>query len=108
MKLEVKKKKMVPFPNKKYQIIYANPPWYFENRMYSSNKNDRQREILRTYQVMKTEDICKLPIKSIADENCVLFIWTTDAHLPDCLKVISAWGFKYRTIAFIWQKKEKP
>ena len=92
---------------KKYQVIYADPPWNFGNRMYSSNKNDHHREIGRAYSVMTTEDICNLPINKITDENCILFIWTTDAHLPDCLEVIKNWGFKYKTIAFIWNKKEK-
>jgi len=91
---------------KKYQIIYADPPWDFGNRMYSSNKNDHHREISRAYNVMTTKDICDLPIDKITDNNCILFIWTTDAHIPDCLKVINAWGFKYKTVGFYWLKKE--
>jgi len=92
---------------KKYQIIYADPPWDFGNRMYSSNKNDHHRGIERAYSVMKTTDICALPVKNITAEDCVCFMWSTDAHLPDALKVMDAWGFKYKTIAFIWNKKEK-
>ena len=91
---------------KKYNIIYADPPWNFGNRMYSSNKNDHHREISRAYDVMKTKDICGLPIGQIADEDCVLLMWTTDAHIPDAIEVIKAWGFKYKTVAFIWLKKE--
>lgn len=97
---------MIPFPDKKYQVIYADPPWSFGNRMYSSNKNDHHREIERAYNVMNTNDICKLPIKDITADNCALFIWTTDAHLPDALEVIKSWGFIYKTVAFIWLKKE--
>ena len=93
--------------SKKYQIIYADPPWDFGNKMYSSNKNDHQRKITRSYSVMKTEDICTLPVKDISADDCICFMWTTDAHIPDALKVMEAWGFKYKTVAFIWNKKER-
>lgn len=56
---------------------------------------------------MRTEDICALPIAELADEQSVLIIWTTDAHIPDCLEVIRAWGFTYKTVCFHWIKKEK-
>lgn len=92
---------------KKYQIIYADPPWDFGNRMYSSNKNDHHREISRAYSVMNTKDICALPVRSITADDSICFMWSTDAHIPDALKVMEAWGFKYKTIAFIWNKKEK-
>jgi len=92
---------------KKYQIIYADPPWKFSNRMYSSNKDDHHRAITRAYDVMKTEEICGLPIKKISDDDCALFMWVADAFIPDAIKIINAWGFRYKTIAFIWQKREK-
>lgn len=92
---------------KRYNIIYADPPWSFGNRMYSSNKNDHHREISRAYDVMTTKDICELPIGQIAAEDCVLLMWTTDAHIPDAIEVMKAWGFKYKTVAFIWLKKEQ-
>ena len=92
---------------KKYQIIYADPPWNFGNRMYSSNKIDHHREITRAYSVMTTKDICELPIRDITANDCACFMWTADAFIPDALKVMDAWGFKYKTIAFIWQKKER-
>ena len=75
--------------------------------MYSSNKDDHHREITRAYSVLKTKDICGLPIKDITADDAACFMWSTDAHLPDALDVMNAWGFKYKTVAFIWQKKEK-
>jgi site-specific DNA-methyltransferase (adenine-specific) len=56
---------------------------------------------------MTIKDICNLKVSEIADKDCVLFMWTTDAHLEDAMKVINAWGFKYKTIGFNWLKKEK-
>ncbi len=97
--------------NKKYKIIYADPPWHFGDRLRSSKKLDNGkmhfRELNLHYNTQSTADICKLNVNKIADTNAVLFIWTTDAHLPDALEVIKSWGFKYKTIGFIWNKKEK-
>jgi len=92
---------------KKYNIIYADPPWNFGNRMYSSNKNDHHRAITRAYPVMKTSDICELPVRDICEEDCVCFMWAADAFIPDAIEVLKAWGFKYKTVAFVWLKKEK-
>ena len=97
---------------KKYQIIYADPPWKFGSRLRNGTKN-KQHGVGRldvdvvNYDTMTIKEICDIPIKNIADNNCILFIWSTDAHLEECMKVINAWGFKYKTIAFNWLKKNK-
>ena len=56
-----------------YSIIYADPPWFRGQRMYSANKNDHHVEASRHYPVMKVEDICALNIKDIAADDCALF-----------------------------------
>lgn len=97
--------------NKKYSIIYADPAWKFGSRLANGNKkngivNLKQVKICDNYTVMTTDEICALPVKEIVSDDAVLFMWTTDAHLPDALRVIDAWGFKYKTIGFTWLKKE--
>ena len=92
---------------KKYNIIYADPAWNFGNRMYSYNKNDHHREITRAYDVMTTKDIANINVKDITEDDAICFMRTTDAHIPDAIEVMKAWGFKYKTVAFIWNKKEK-
>ena len=59
------------------------------------------------YPVMATDEIKRLPVGSLADDNCILFIWTTDYHLSRCCEVIKAWGFQYKTVGFVWQKLNK-
>jgi len=88
---------------KKYQIIYADPPWQFRNY----NDNTAKKWVGKQYPILNTKDICNLPINSIADNNCILFIWGTWTKLPDCLKVIRAWGFIYKTLGFCWYKENK-
>lgn len=92
--------KPMPFPNKKYQIIYADPPW---------NYNDQgcQGTMANHYKGMEIKDICKLPIKNITNNNCILFLWATYPMLKEALMVIEAWGFEYKSIAFQWIKLNK-
>lgn len=56
---------------------------------------------------MGTSEICSLPVKNLADRDCVLFLWTTFPQLPDALQLIDAWGFKYKTVAFVWLKQNR-
>ena len=93
---------------KKYQIIYADPPWSYYNDSYSYvgiTTTVGMRNV--PYSTMSSKDIMELPIDNLSDENCILFIWTTDYHLEKCLKVIKAWGFEYKTVGFSWAKKTK-
>ena len=54
---------------------------------------------------MSDKEIIELNVADYADDNCVLFVWTTDAHLEVAIKAINNWGFKYKTVAFTWNKK---
>ncbi len=86
-------------PNKKYQIIYADPPWKYKDRLNLQNEGSALH-----YNTMNIDDICRLPIKNISDKNCILFIWVTMPMLEEVFKVITAWGFKYKTCGFCWIK----
>lgn len=87
---------------KKYQIIYADPPWKY--RQGSSMGTQFQGAADRHYPCMDYKDICNLPIAELADDPCLLFIWVTFPFLKEGLSVIEAWGFEYKTIAFCWIK----
>lgn len=86
--------------DKKYEVIYADPPWKYENRSCNGAAE-------KHYSTMKLEDIKKLPIKKITADNCVLFLWATYPMLKEALEVIDAWGFKYKSIGFQWVKQNK-
>lgn len=90
-------------PNKKYQIIYADPPWHFKNY----NDNTASRWVGNHYDVMSLKDIQELPIRDIADNNCVLFLWVIFPFLDKAFDIIESWGFKYKTVAFVWIKTNK-
>lgn len=85
---------------KKYNIIYADPPWRYNDRKCNGACEHH-------YNTMKIEEICKLPIKNIVADDCVLFLWTTYPMLKEAMLLIDSWGFKYKTIGFQWIKQNK-
>ena len=87
----------------KYQIIYSDPPWPFKT--YSEKGKGRSPE--KHYKCMSMDDIKKLPVGNIADDNCALFLWPVFPHLEHALEVIKAWGFTYKTVAFVWVKTNR-
>ena len=90
-------------PNKKYNIIYADPAWTFKN--YNDEKSNTNAN--HHYQCMSMEEIKALPVNEIADDDSILFLWCTDPLLNKQLEVINAWGFQYKTVGFYWIKENK-
>jgi N6-adenosine-specific RNA methylase IME4 len=81
---------------KKYDIIYADPPWQYDFSKSAS------RAIEGYYATMTVEAICGLTIPSA--DNSVLYLWATAPKLLEALAVMQAWGFTYKTNA-IWDKE---
>ena len=102
---------MMELPSKKYNIIYADPPWQFkyqskkrtEGTSVDANIRDPQKE----YSCMNIQDIYDMPVQDIAAENCVLFMWVTYPLLKEGLRAIEEWGFTYKTCGFSWVKRNK-
>lgn len=90
---------------KKYQIIYADPPWSYSDTQKSGGTAFFGASV--RYPLMKNKYISNLPINDLADKDCVLFMWATSPLLPEAIETITAWGFKYKTVAFCWNKKSK-
>ena len=90
--------------DKKYSIIYADPPWTFKTY---SPKGAEQRSAQSHYKCMSRDEIQALPIQSIADDNCILFLWVTWPCLQEGIDLIKKWGFTYKTCAFNWVKKNR-
>jgi N6-adenosine-specific RNA methylase IME4 len=97
--------------NRNYNIIYADPPWPYNNWSTSelnklgekwARKNGRS-----PYKSMTIDEIYNLPVEQLADKDCVLFLWATFPKLREAWNTITARGFEYKTIAFNWVKKNK-
>ena len=88
---------------KKYNIIYADPPWTY--RVYSSKGNGRSAA--SHYPVMELEAIKALPVEQLAEKDCTLFLWVTFPNLRESFEVIESWGFTFKTVAFVWIKRNR-
>ncbi len=91
---------MPDFPDKKYGIIYADPPWGYRNK-------GTRAAASKHYEVMTMKDIAALPVAKLAADDCLLFMWATFPMLQEALNTIKAWGFTYKTVAFVWVKQNR-
>lgn len=85
--------------NNKFELIYADPPWTYNDKANAGNRGAGYK-----YDLMTMEDIKNLPIQNIASDNCFLFMWATGPLMPECVDVVKKWGFQYKTISFNWIK----
>lgn len=93
--------------DKKYNIIYADPPWQYNDKMKMNGKHGMIRGAESFYSTMKLKDIAVLPVNYIAEDNAILFIWTTMPFLNKVFSIIEKWGFTYKTCGYCWIKKTK-
>jgi len=93
--------KEVAPPSGKYRVIYADPPWSYGNKLVDGYGAAEDH-----YPTMTIEELCALPVKDLAEDNAVLFLWVTSPLLEECFEVIRAWGFKYKA-SFVWDKLRK-
>jgi len=90
---------------KKYSIIYADPPWDYKGSINSSPKGDYTTSAADHYPTMTLGELSSMDIASIAEEDCLLFMWICSPLLKDALTLGHKWGFNYSTIAFVWHKQ---
>jgi len=91
---------------KKYQIIYADPPWTYKTKECLCKTSILNGKINRHYNTMSLNDLKKLNISRIIDDDCLLYLWVVSPMLDDCIDLLKAWGFRYSTIGFVWHKQK--
>ncbi len=105
----------LPLPNDTYDVIYADPPWDYGGKMQydkTSIKDENvgfQKQIFVSsatfkYPTLKLKELKQLDVASISAENCILFMWTTGPQFANSILLGEAWGFEYKTVAFVWDK----
>lgn len=93
---------MIPFPNKKYEVIYCDPPW-----SYKQQGKTARGVAANHYPTMAFEELCELPVRDMATDNAICFMWATFPNIDQAILLMQTWGFVYKTAAFIWVKKNK-
>ncbi len=93
------------FPDKKYSVILADPPWAWSKTPLVNR--GAARTVEKEYATMQPAEIMALPVEFIAAPQCVLFLWATSPKLPLAFDVMAAWGFQFKTVAFVWVKSNR-
>ena len=104
-----------PLPNKKCSIIYADPPWHYNGKLQydRSGMSDVNRDwnapifigsACFKHPTIKTDDLKNLRVSDVAEDDSLLFLWVTNPHLAQGIALGQAWGFEYKTVAFVWNK----
>jgi N6-adenosine-specific RNA methylase IME4 len=93
----------------KYRAIYADPPWHFEAWISARWNGDKIKPVLTPakapdYRTMDLQEMASLPVSDLGARDCVIFCWGIWVSLPECIRLIEAWGFTYKTCAFNWIK----
>lgn len=102
-------------PKKRFDIIYADPPWDYNGKLQfdksstTAENTDFSKKIFISsanfkYPTLKTKELMKLPVHKIAKDDALLFMWTSNPHLAQAIELGNAWGFEYKTVAFVWDK----
>lgn len=103
MMMDANKDFLTKAAGQKFKTILADPPWQFQNR---TGKMAPEHKRLNRYATMTLDDICALPVSDVSEETAHLYLWVPNALLPDGLRVLSKWGFTYKT-NIIWHKIRK-
>ncbi len=88
---------------KKYEIIYADPPWQFSNVKTGGSMTSGSEHQYKS--VTGIESLKQMDVESIAAENCVLIMWYAGAMPKEAIELVEAWGFKIKNMnGFFWNK----
>lgn len=88
---------------KKYQLVYADPPWHFA----TWSKKGAGRSAEQHYDTHTLQELADMKISHITENDAILLMWATCPCLKQAIKLGSAWGFTYKTVAFVWVKENK-
>jgi len=86
--------------NKKYDIVYMDPPWayHFGGPMSSGSSIEKH------YNTMTHQEMLDLTINDITNDDSLIYMWTTSTHIEKAIQLGNHWGFDYKVMAFVWDK----
>ena len=87
-----------PLPNKRYDIVYVDPPWYY----YGSPVKDAAAA--KHYPLMSLEELAAIDVRAILNKRAAVFMWATCPRLNFAIDLINAWGLHYRGVSYVWVK----
>lgn len=105
-----------PLPHKRYEVIYADPPWDYGGKMQYDKSNIKsinvgfEKNLFISaadfqYPTLKLNELKELDVQLITASDCILFMWTTGPQFANAIELGTSWGFEYKTVAFVWDKQ---
>ncbi len=91
-------------PDKKYSVIYLDPPWDYKGQK-AHNGSTTTGGAASHYNVLTLNELKALDIPSISEKNCCMFMWVGSPLLDQAIELGKAWGFKFKTVGFVWHKE---
>ncbi|HEY4982610.1 MAG TPA: MT-A70 family methyltransferase [Pseudolabrys sp.] len=79
----------------KFKTLVIDPPWQYDGLFLGRGGPD--------YATMPQEELLALPVPDWAEDNCHLYLWTTNAMFPDAIELMAKWGFRHNTV-ITWAK----
>ena len=101
------KEKFAPLPDGRFQIVYADPPWQYDQSTTALTYSTRG-VATSIYDTVPLAILKELPVANIADKDCLLFMWATNPVLPEAMELGKHWGFVWATVGFVWHKTRRP
>ena len=96
-----------PLPREKFAILYADPPWDYKGQTQHTGKGGRTSGGAEIhYPTVSSREMAAWDIASIAEDNALLFMWSSSPHLDQAIDLGKAWGFDWATVGFIWDKQK--
>lgn len=94
---------------KKYSVLYCDPPWAYRQKQINFQSYDKGKKYHNSvndhYPTMSNQEIKDLPVQRLCAEDCLLYMWATAPNLDIAIETMKAWGFEYKTVAFVWEKQ---
>lgn len=94
---------VAPLPPGPFGCILADPPWAFLT--YGKKNTTPHRGADDHYATMTRDELRAMPVADVAARDCALFMWIVDSHLVEAVELGRAWGFEFKSIAFVWLKR---
>ena len=93
---------MIPLPKGPFSCIVADPPWGFKT--WSGKRGTPHRTANDHYSTMTKLELQALPVADSCAKDCALFMWCVSSHIDEAIELGKAWGFKSKSLAFVWVK----
>src|ERR1035437_650699 len=90
----------------KFQVVYCDPAWSYDNSQHGGAEAGVCSDAEFHYDTMSINDIKAIPVKNVTDKDCLCYMWVGSPMLDVAIEVLTAWGFKYTTVAFVWDKQQ--